>query len=185
MKNFLFLLAALLCFHITNAQQKPTDLDKSPLDVTYYPANYPILKMSGKSTADPLVRILYSRPQKKGRTIFGGEVKYNDVWRIGANESTEIEFFKNGMLGDKKVPKGRYSMFCIPTENKWTIILNKDNYCWGSFTYKSDKDVARMDVPVQKNTEEVEALTMYFENNGPAKLVILWDTTKAVVPISF
>ena len=185
MKNLLFIAAMLLSAHIAMAQQKPTDLDKSPLDVAYYPPNYPILKMSGKATADPLVRILYSRPQKKGRSIFGGEVKYNEVWRIGANESTEIEFFKNATFGDKKILKGRYAMFCIPNENKWTIILNKDNYCWGSFTYKPEKDLARISVPVQQNTEEVEALTMYFENNGSGKLVILWDTAKAVVPISF
>lgn len=185
MKNILFIVAALLCTHVATAQQKPTDLDKSPLDVSYFPPNYPILKMSGKATADPLVRILYSRPQKKDRNIFGGEVKYNEVWRIGANETTEIEFFKNATFGDKKILKGRYTMFCIPTENKWTIILNKDNFCWGSFTYKSEKDAARIEIPVQKNSEEVEALTMYFENTGPAKLVIMWDTAKAAVPIRF
>ena len=185
MKNILLLMVAVLSVHIASAQQKPTDLDKSPLDVSYYPPNYPILRMSGKTNADPLARILYSRPQKKGRSIFGGEVKYNEVWRIGANESTEIEFFKNATLGDKKIMKGRYTLYCIPTENKWTLILNKENYTWGSFTYKIEKDAARLDVPVQKNTEEVEALTMYFENNGNAKLVILWDTTKVVVPVSF
>jgi hypothetical protein len=182
MKKLLFLLAILFSGQLLFAQQKPTDLDKSPLDVSYYPANYPILKMRGQANGEPLARILYSRPQLKGRNIFGEEVKYNEVWRLGANESTELELFKNAVIGGKKIPKGRYTLYCIPTESKWTIIINKDNYSWGSFTYKSDKDLARVDVPVQKNSEQVEALTIYFENSS---IVMLWDNVKVNVPISF
>jgi hypothetical protein len=181
MKNLLFLLAVLFSTQLF-AQQKPTDLDKSPLDVSYYPANFPILKMRGQANGDPAARIIYSRPQLKGRNIFGEEVKYNEVWRLGANEATELELFKNAVIGGKKIPKGRYTLYCIPTETKWTIIINKDNYSWGSFTYKSDKDVARIDVPVQKNSEQVEALTIYFENSS---IAILWDNVKVNVPISF
>jgi hypothetical protein len=181
MKNLLFLLAVLFSTQLF-AQQKPTDLDKSPMDVSYYPANFPILKMRGQASGDPAARIIYSRPQLKGRNIFGEEVKYNEVWRLGANESTELELFKNAVIGGKKIPKGRYTLYCIPTENKWTIVINKDNYSWGSFTYKSDKDVARIDVPVQRNNEEVEAMTIYFESSS---IVILWDNVKVNVPISF
>ncbi|MDB5246325.1 MAG: hypothetical protein JWQ40_719 [Segetibacter sp.] len=182
MKKIVFLLGFVLAGQLIMAQPKPTDLDKSPMDVGYYPANFPILKMRGQANGDPSARILYSRPQKKGRTIFGDEIKYNEVWRLGANESTEIEFFKNATFGGKKIPKGRYTLYCIPTEAKWTIILNKDNYNWGSFTYKSDKDLARFDVPVQKNSEAVEALTMFFDNNS---LDILWDYNKVEIPVSF
>ena len=181
MKNLLFLLAVLFSTQLF-AQQKPTDLDKSPLDVSYYPANFPILKMRGQANGDPAARIVYSRPQLKGRNIFGEEVKYNEVWRLGANESTELELFKNAVIGGKKITKGRYTLYCIPTESKWTIIINKDNYSWGSFTYRSDKDLARIDVPVQKNNEEVEALTIYFDNSS---IVMLWDNVKVNVPISF
>ncbi len=185
MKN-LILLAVSIAFTFAGiAQQKPTDIDKSPLDVSYFPANYPILKMRGQTGGEPLARVLYSRPQKKGRNIFGEEVKYNEVWRMGANEATEIEVFKNGTIGGKKVSKGRYSLFCIPTESKWTIILNKDNYNWGSFMYRADKDLIRFDVPVQQNNESVEALTMYFENGNPHQLIILWDEVKVGIPVSF
>lgn len=182
MKRIVFLSGFILSGQLLFAQPKPTDLDKSPLDISYYPANYPISKMRGQANGEPLARIIYSRPQKKGREIFGQEVKYNEVWRLGANEATELELFKNATIGGKKVPKGRYTLFCIPTEAKWTIILNKDNYNWGSFTYKSDKDVARIDVPVQKNDEINEALTMYFEKNN---LLILWEAIKVAVPVSF
>ena len=183
MKKLFILVALILAAQCTIAQQKPTDLDKSPLDVSYYPSNYPIIKMRGQTAlAEPAARILYSRPQLNGRTIFGEEIKYNEVWRLGANEATEIELFKNAVIGGKKVPKGRYTLYCIPTATKWTIIVSRYNYSWGSFTYKADKDVARIDVPVQKTTEQVEALTMYFENSS---IAILWDYLKVNVPISF
>lgn len=182
MKKTIFLAAFVLAAQFVMAQPKPADLDKSPMDISYDPANFPILKMRGQASGEPLARLVYSRPQKKGRDIFGQEVKYNEVWRLGANESTELELFKNATIGGKKVPKGRYTLYCIPTETKWTIIVSKENYTWGSFTYKSDKDVTRFDVPVQKNSDITEALTMYFDNNN---LVILWDYVKATVPVTF
>lgn len=182
MKKMIFVLAFVLAGKLLTAQPKPADLDKSPMDVSYDPTNYPILKMQGKANAEPFARLIYSRPQKKGREIFGGEVKYNEVWRLGANEATELELFKNAVIGGKKIAKGRYTLYCIPTETKWTIIISNDNYKWGSFTYKNDKDVARIDVPVTKNSDITEALTMYFDNN---KLVMMWDYAKAEVPISF
>jgi hypothetical protein len=185
MKKLVLMITVAFTTMVVSAQQKPTELDKSPLDVSYYPSNYPILKMRGQVNGEPLARLLYSRPQKKGRTIFGGEVKYDEIWRLGANESTEIELFKSANIGGKKISKGRYSLYCIPTENKWTLIFNKDNYSWGSFVYKEEKDVARIEVPVQKNTEITEALTMYFENNGTSNLTILWDDLKVIVPITF
>jgi hypothetical protein len=181
MKKMVFLLGFILAGHLLMAQPKPTDLDKSPLDISYYPPNYPILRMKGQANGDPIARLIYSRPQKKDREIFGKEVKYNEVWRLGANEATELELFKNMTIGGKNIPKGRYTLYCIPTETKWTIIVNKENYTWGSFSYKSDKDVARIDAPVQKNNEITEALTMYFEKNS---LVILWDYVKVAVPVN-
>lgn len=185
MKTLLYFL--LICVSLSaNAQTKPTDLDKSPMDMSYYPANFPIIKMKGQATPEPSARVIYSRPQKKNRDIFGGEVKYNEVWRLGANETTEIEFFRPAKVGGKKIAKGRYSIFCIPSENKWTLILNNDLYSWGSFSYKPEKDVARVEVPSQKNGESVEAFTMYFEPvKTGAQLVILWDDVKVSMPITF
>ena len=182
MKKLSFLLGFVIAAQFAMAQQKPIDLDKSPLDVSYFPANFPVAKMRGQVNGEPMARILYSRPQKKGRTIFGEEVKYNEVWRLGANEATEIELFKNATIGGKKIPKGRYTVYCIPTDAKWTIVINKDNYSWGSFSYKQDKDVARMDVPVQKNAENVEALTMFFDANS---WIIQWENNKVTIPVSF
>jgi len=173
---------ALVC---AQAQPKPTELDKSPMDMSYWPANYPILKMSGKAKDMPVARVIYGRPLKNGRAIFGGIIKYNDLWRLGANEATEIEFFKTVKIGGKQVPKGRYTLYCIPDESKWTMIISRDNYSWGSFTYDPKKDLLRTDIVVDKNPETVEALTIYFdETKNGANLIFLWGELKAVLPVT-
>jgi len=181
----LFSIILFFGFFYTYGQQKPTELDKSPMDMSYWPANYPLLKMSGKAKAFPIARVIYGRPLKNGRAIFGGIVKYNELWRLGANEATEIEFFSNVKIGGKSLAKGRYTVYCIPHENKWTLIISKDNYVWGSFTYDSKKDVLRADADIDRNTEPVEAFTIYFEETKMgANMIILWDDIRAVLPIS-
>ncbi len=184
MKLFVSLVCVLAFFSV-QAQQKPTDLDKSPMDMSYWPNNYPLLKMDGKAGAMPVARVIYSRPLKGGRIIYGNIIKYGDLWRLGANEATEIEFFSNVKIGGKLIAKGRYTMYYIPNENKWTLIINRENYTWGHFKYDSKKDVVRKDVDLEKNNETVEAFTMYFEEtrNG-ANLIILWDDIKASLPIT-
>ena len=160
-------------------------VDKSPMDMCYYPNNYPVLKIQDKVTEPAVARVIYSRPQKNGRLIFGELVEYGKVWRLGANEATEIEFFRSVKIGDKKVEKGRYTLYAIPAEDNWTIILNKDNDTWGAFKYDEQKDVLRTAVPVQKLTEGVEALAMTFEkSDSGCNLIIAWDNIKAILPIS-
>lgn len=181
----LFLALCIGIATLCQAQQKPTELDKSPLDMSYWPNNYPILKMSGKAKDLPTARVLYSRPLKNNRTIFGGIIKYNEIWRLGANEATEIEFFKSVKIDGKQIAKGRYTLYCLPTETKWTIIINKDNYCWGNFVYDIKKDVLRTTITLDKTTEAVEAMTMYFEETkSGANLIIMWDDIKGTLPIN-
>ena len=151
----------------------------------YYPGNYPVLKIQDKVTEPLVARVIYSRPQKNGRLIFGELVEYGKVWRLGANEATEIEFFRSVKIGDKKVEKGRYTLYAIPMEENWTFILNKDNDTWGAFKYDEQKDVLRTSVPVQKLTEGVEALAMTFEkSDSGCNLIIAWDNIKASLPIN-
>lgn len=179
MKQILFSFFVMMSITVF-AQPKPTDLDKSPMDMSYWPANYPILKMNGKAKDQPIARIIYGRPLKNGRSIFGGIIQYNEMWRLGANEATEIETFRTLKIAGKVLPKGRYTIYCLPTVNKWTIIINKDNFCWGNFTYDSKKDVIRTDIDVEKSTDAVEAFTIYFDDtkNG-ANMIFLWDDIKA------
>ena len=153
--------------------------------MSYYPNNYPILKIQNKATEPLIARILYSRPQKQGRKIFGELVEYGKVWRLGANEATEIEFYKDVKIGGKKVPKGRYTLYAIVSENVWTMILNKDTDTWGAFKYDSKKDMLRTDVAVQKTDEVVESMSMFFEKSTTGiSLIIAWEQVKATLPIT-
>ena len=185
MKKLGFFLAFACISLVAIAQQKPTELDKSPMDMSYWPDNYPLLKMSGKAKDQPIARVIYGRPVKNGRTIFGGIIKYNELWRLGANEATELEIFSPVKISNKVIPKGRYTLFCVPSENKWTIIVSKDNFCWGSFTYDTKKDVVRADIKPETTNESVETFTIYFsENTGKANLVMLWDNQRAELPMT-
>jgi Protein of unknown function (DUF2911) len=90
-----FLVAALLLLSTAvSSQSKLPALDKSPMDMSYYPAGYPLLKIQDKATEPLVARVLYSRPQKNGRSVFGELLEYGKIWRLGANEATELEFFK-------------------------------------------------------------------------------------------
>jgi len=180
--SLIFFLVSLYCEAQTN--NLPA-LDKSPMDICYYPNNYPVLKIQDKATEPVLMRVIYSRPQRNGRIIFGDLVEYGKVWRLGANEATEIEFYKNVKIGDNKVSKGRYTLYAIPNPDNWIIILNKDLDSWGAFKYDAQKDVLRTTVPVEKLNESVEALAMTFEktDNG-CNLVMAWDDIKASLSIS-
>lgn len=171
---------------VSSSQLNLSPLDKSPMDMVYFPANYPVLKIQDKVTEPLAARIIYSRPQKDNRIVFGDLIEYNKVWRLGANEATEIEFYKDVKIGGKKLIKGRYTLYAIPTPTLWTIIFNKDTDIWGAFKYEEKKDVLRTTVPVQKNTAPVEAFTMNFIKtvNG-ANLTIAWDDASVTLPIAF
>jgi hypothetical protein len=170
---------------ISFSQSKLPEVDKSPLDVSYYPANYPILKIQNKASEPLVARIIYSRPQKQGRRIFGELVEYGKVWRLGANEATELELYKDVKIGGKKVSKGRYTLYAIVNEDIWTMILNKDTDTWGAFKYDSKKDVLRTDVPVQKTDEVAESMSMWFEKTATGiSLVAAWEQVKVSLPIT-
>jgi hypothetical protein len=95
MKKSIFLVAAVLFLSVgAIAQSSLPAVDKSPLDICYYPLRYPNLKVQDKITEPLTARVIYSRPKKEGRTVFGGLVEYGKLWRLGANEATEIEFYK-------------------------------------------------------------------------------------------
>jgi hypothetical protein len=169
------------------AQNKLTPIDKSPMDLAYFPVNYPILRVQNK-VADPLyAKVTYSRPQKNGRRVLGELVEFGQVWRFGANEATEIELFKDAQVAGNKIKKGKYSLYALPDHDSWTIIFNKDTDTWGAFQYDDKKDVLRVSVKQEKNSEIAEAFTIMWEknNDGGANLVFAWDDFKCVVPFVF
>jgi hypothetical protein len=186
--KYLLWTVAMLFFSFTGlqAQSKLPALDKSPMDMSYYPSRYPILKIQDQVTEPLVARVIYSRPQKNGRVIFGELLEYGKVWRLGANEATEIEFFRDVRINDIKVKKGRYTMYGIPNVTAWTIIINKETDTWGSFRYDEKNDLLRMDVPVIKQEAITEEFVMDFEKTeSGANLIIAWDNVKLNVPIVF
>jgi len=167
-------------------------IDRSPMDMVYFPAEYPKEKMISSGTEDPVARIIYSRPQKNGRMIFADSTvtgnfiqHYGKDWRLGANEATEIEFFRNVTINGKSLSRGRYIMYCIPYPGKWKIIFNSNLFSWGLHMDKT-KDIMETEVPVTNNNTEIEYFTLLFENAvAGCNLVMLWGNVKAVLPISF
>lgn len=158
-------------------------LDKSPLDIIYFPPDYPKLKMVGKASALPVFRVIYSRPLKHGRTIFGSVVKYGEHWRMGANEATEIEFFEPVKIQGSVVPAGRYVLYCIPQPHQWTLVLNTDLYSWG-LVVDTTKDLYKFTVPVIQVNNTIEAFTMETEKGKDGALLwIGWDHSKVVLPV--
>jgi hypothetical protein len=187
MKKFFVPAFILMCISLlATAQGRFPVLDKSPMDMSYYPVNYPILKIQDKATEPLLARVVYSRPQRNGRNVFGELLEYNKVWRLGANEATEIEFYKDVTIGNKIVPRGRYTLYALPNQDKWTIMINSETDTWGAFKYDSEKDIVRAEVPVQKISEPLEAFSLVFEKgNGPGFLLTAaWEDISISLPIT-
>jgi len=187
MKKIILSVCTLLILSGIDAQtsvSKLPALDKSPMDMAYFPVNYPVLKIQDKITEPLVARVIYSRPQKSNRTVFGELVEYNQVWRVGANEATEIEFYRDVKIAGKKIIKGKYTLYAIITPSDWTLILNKETDTWGAFKYDGKKDVVRVTVPAQKTAEMVDAFAIFFDKSGAnINLNIAWDTVQVSLPI--
>ena len=181
MKKILLATIFILLFAGASVAQKLTAIDKSPMDMAYYPDNFAHDRKAGDRA---IIRVTYGRPAKNGRVIFGQLVPYNGVWRTGANEATEIKLYQAIELAGQKVKAGSYALFTIPGEKEWTIILNSDLDYWGAYSYNASHDVLRITAPVIALTETVENFTIQFEkkevNDGVMKLA--WDNTLVTVP---
>ena len=165
------------------------NLDQSPMDMVYYPVEYPLHKMNNEVTEPPVARVIYSRPHRKGREIFGTDslslCRYGEEWRLGANEATEIDFYKAVNIANTNIPAGRYIMYCIPREDSWTIVLNSNLDTWGLHMDPS-KDIVRIELPAKVQDPEIEDFTMVFLPAADgATLLMSWDKVKVELPIKF
>lgn len=165
-------------------------IDQSPLDISYCPADFPQRKMNDPSVMSaPVARVIYSRPHKKGRIIFGDEAKsicpYGKPWRLGANESTEIEFFKPVVINGKNLNAGKYVLYCIPYSDRWVIVFNSNLNSWG-LNIDVSKDVFKTEIPVQAQSPVLEDFTMFFiETATGADLLMAWDNVKTLLPVTY
>ena len=167
MKNILTIIALLTIVTCAGWAQEFRGLDKSPMDMAYLPDNFAHdRKFSPERNLgeSAIIKIIYSRPQKKGREVFGGMVKYGEVWRLGANETTEMKVYQDIKIGGKVLISGTYAVFTIPTENEWTMIFNTDLDEWGHYSYKAEHDALRVKATVKNNANVVEAMSIQFED---------------------
>lgn len=174
MKKYFFIsLIAFLCATTVEAQKFPK-VDVSPMDAV-------IVRNDNKES---FMRIIYSRPKKNGRKVFGKLVPYGKVWRTGANEATEITFYNDVNFCGQEVKSGTYSLFTIPNEDKWTVILSSDINQWGAYRYKEENDVARVEVDSKTTAANVEtfSITSKKKNDG-YDLLLGWDDTYIEIPI--
>ncbi|MDP5120603.1 MAG: DUF2911 domain-containing protein [Spirosomaceae bacterium] len=129
------------------------------------------------------VDVTYCQPSKKGRDIFGTVVPYGKVWRTGANAATIVSFSKDVTVGGSAVPAGEYTLWTIPNEGNWTIILNKETGQWGT-NYDEAEDLMQVNVPAETAGETVEKFTIkLIRAEGGIDMNLMWDETKVTVPI--
>jgi hypothetical protein len=132
------------------------------------------------------IELTYSRPNAKGRKIFGDLVPYNKLWRTGANEATKIIFTDAVELAGKKIDAGTYVLYSIPGVDSWEIIINKGLTNWGTDGYKESEDVIHFKTEPVKAKANIETFTMQFANIKPERceLYIMWAKTAISIPIT-
>jgi hypothetical protein len=126
---------------------------------------------------DALISVTYHRPSVKGRKIWGGLVPYGEVWRVGANDSTNFETNVDVTINGQKLPAGKYALFAIPTAGDWTWIFNKNAGQWGT-DYEQNKAQDVIKVTAKPSPGEMtESLSYEFESVTPttAKIVLRWE----------
>ena len=162
MKQLLLVLAAFITLSVSAQRKSPHD-----------------------TVSNGKVTVTYGRPYKNDRVVFGELEKFGRVWRLGADEATTISFSKDVKFGGKKVAAGTYTMFAVPGEKEWTIILNSQPGQWGAYSYEKnkDKDVEKITVPVRKLDKVVEQLTIRFYKD--VDMIIEWDQTQVSVALDF
>ena len=130
------------------------------------------------------VTIHYNTPMMRGRKIMGGLVPYDKVWRTGANPATSLKTDVALKIGDAMVPAGSYTLYTLPSENTWKLIINKQTGQWGT-EYDQSKDLARVDMMKNSLSSPQEKMSISFEHTsgGSTELHVKWETTDVYVPV--
>ena len=133
------------------------------------------------------IELSYSRPNMKGRKIFGDLVPYDALWRTGANSATTLTFGDDVTIGGTKIPAGKYGLLTMPGATEWTIIITKQTDVTSPAAYKADQDVVRVKVkPNAMLPFTVESFTIFFDDvkANSTNLVLVWDKTSVALPIT-
>lgn len=149
------------------------NLDASPLDVV----------MARDDDNNAIARVIYSRPSKKDRVIFGELVPFGEVWRTGANEATEIAFYRDMIIAEQKVPAGAYSIYTIPKEDGWTFILNSQTTQWGT-KYDASKNILETPMNTMPAPDTIESFSINMITTEDSMILFMgWDDTIAQIEI--
>ena len=172
MKKLIFPIALLMMFNAAIAQT---------LRVPSASTSQTIKQEFGLGT----IEISYSRPNAKGRAIFGDLVPFDAVWRTGANNATTVSFSEEVMIGDKKIAPGKYGLLSIPGKNEWTLIITKQVDVTSPSAYKQEQDVVRVAVKPTIVSSPVETFTISIVNvkTNSADIVISWEKTAVILPV--
>jgi hypothetical protein len=137
------------------------------------------VQLSGKQ-----VTIDYNTPFMRGRKIFGGLVPYDKVWRTGANPATTLKTETDLKIGTATVPAGTYTLYTLPSETTWKLIINKQTGQWGT-VYNESQDLARVDMRKDMLPQPQEKMSISFEKTrgNRTQLHVRWDTTDVWVPV--
>jgi hypothetical protein len=174
MKRIAFFSILVLAFStLTFAQQDKSKRPSPPAQAE--------CKLPGGKT----IHIDYSSPRMKGRKVYGGLVPYGQVWRAGANEATTLTTGANLTVGGKEVPAGTYTLFTVPKEDKWTLVISKKTGEWGVPYPGEGDDFARVDMAASKLGSPMENFTINLNSSGGGcTLQMDWETTRASVDLT-
>lgn len=176
MRQRAFAMAVSLAFLLATASpaQQKEDKSKRPSP----PGTAEVTLKGKKITLD------YSRPSMRGRKIMGGLVPYGEVWRTGANEATTLKTEVALNIGGAKVPAGTYTLWTLPSEGTWKLIINKQTGQWGT-EYHQDQDLVRVDMQKSQIQQPVEQFTISFDKKSEdtANLVMDWENTRVSVTV--
>jgi hypothetical protein len=167
-------LTAALC--LVAAVAVAEEAKKKPLS----PASKAEATLAGKK-----LTVDYSAPSKRNRVIMGELVPYGKVWRTGANAATTFKTETDVMLGNLAVPAGTYTLFTIPGEKEWTVIVNRQTGQWGT-NYDETQDLGRVKVPVTATKAPVETFNIGLQSSSAkaAALTMAWENASISVPVT-
>ena len=172
-RNFLAILLVAFMFSAVAVSQQPVDKSKRPS-----PPGTAEITLQGKKIA-----IEYSRPSLRGRKM-ETLTPYGQVWRTGANEATTFTTESDLTVGGANVPAGNYTLYTLPSEGTWKLIISKQTGQWGTI-YNEDQDLARIDMQKGQIKEVLEQFTISFDKKSAdtADLVLTWENTRVSVPV--
>ena len=149
-------------------------LDEDPHDIVYFrPAK----------DSEPQVRVVYGRPRSGDLPVFGSSVPYGEVWKTGSNETTEVRFYCDLMFGNQYVKAGTYSLYTIPEENYWTVILNAKTDTYGAHFYDPEQNVAKIEVPAVYG-DWIDYFSIGFSKQKyGSQMVLGWADTRVKIPL--